>query len=255
MSRLPNALGLLGLALVPAGAVALAWRADAGRRHLRASRLHRVMVETLLNALSAGDPVTGRHSRRVADLSDTLAAAFPMSREERATLRVAALLHDMGKIEDDIFHVVHQPRKLSAEDRRKVNTHPHESAHILEPLERLHPGITRIVESHHECWNGGGYPNGVTAEEIPLGARIISVADVFDALTQPRAYHEPLPVEEALAEIGKEAGSRFDPAVAERLRDPQVRRRWAEIARAGLAEEARAEVKEEDIATVEPAST
>jgi putative nucleotidyltransferase with HDIG domain len=229
MSRVPYALGLLGLSLVPATAIGLAWRLDAQRRHRRASRLHRVMVQALLNALSAGDPVTARHSRRVADLTDALAATFPMSRRERATLRVAALLHDMGKIEDDIFHVVHQPHKLNEEDRGKIRKHPHESAHILRPLERLHPGLARIVESHHECWAGGGYPSGAAGEEIPLGARIISVADVFDAMTQARAYRPALEPEAALAEIRQGAGSRFDPDVVRRLEGPAVLKRWREI--------------------------
>lgn len=228
--------GLVGAA-GGAAAVAFAWRADARWRRRENAKLHRALVELLLNALSAGDPVTERHSRRVADLSDVLFARYGFSKKDHATLRLAALLHDMGKIDDKFFHILHSCQSLSEGDREKIREHPHESADILEPLEEVHPGISRIVEAHHECWDGRGYPQGLEKEEIPLGARIISVADVFDALTQPRAYHEPLSVEEALDEIRSGAGSRFDPSVVDRVEQPAVLEQWAEIARLGRAEE------------------
>lgn len=221
-----------GLIAVGSGALLYRWRE-------RNSRLHRVLIDVLLNALTAGDAVTARHSRRVADLTDALVESLCLDRTERATLRVAALLHDMGKIDDQFFHIVHQPQRLGPEERHRIEGHPHESAHILRPLEPIHPGITRIVESHHECWSGAGYPSELSGEEIPLAARAITLADVFDALTQPRAYHEPMSVEAAIGELKAESGSRFDPDLVRRLDDPAVRSRWSEIASRGREAEQR----------------
>ena len=228
--------GLSG-ALGGGALVSLAWRAETRWRRREAARMHRALVELLLNALSAGDPVTERHSRRVADLTDALALTYGISRGQHSTLRLAALLHDMGKIDDRFFHTLHSCEPLSAEERRKMNEHPGQSADILQPLESIHPGISQIVEAHHECWDGNGYPKRLKGEEIPLEARIISAADVFDALTQPRAYREPLPTEVALEEIRKGSGSRFDPEVVERLQQPEVLSRWIEITQDGLREE------------------
>lgn len=232
----------LGAALVTAGALGAGWTLDALRRDRYAGRMHRATVELLLNALEADDALTDRHSRRVANLADALGAPLRRRREERATLRLAALLHDMGKIDDRFFHIVHSREPLTAEQRAEIEHHPHESAHILRPLEQIHPGIMRIVASHHECWDGSGYPNGAAAEEIPLEARIIALADVFDAMTQRRAYREPGTTDEALEELRRGSGSRFDPGLVRLLlRNRAVRDRWAKIARRGRAEEAEEE--------------
>ncbi len=226
---------------IAAGSAWAAYKVGRSRERRNAARLHRILVEVLLNALSAGDPITGRHSRRVADLTDVLAEGRGLSRRERATLRVAALLHDMGKIDDRFFHIVHSRDPLSDRERSRIESHPHESAYILEPLEDTHPGISSVVASHHECWNGTGYPEGRAGEEIPLAARFISMADVFDAMTQPRAYREPLEPEEALGILCEDSGTKFDPATVALLEQPGLRQRWLDIARDGRVVEERAQ--------------
>jgi HD-GYP domain-containing protein (c-di-GMP phosphodiesterase class II) len=236
----------LGAALAGAGLLALAWGLDAQRRERAAHMLHRRMVELLLNTLTAGDPVTARHSRRVADLSYALAVAIRMPRRERHTLRVAALLHDMGKLDDRFFHIVHSRKPLTDEERARIQYHPHESAHILAPLEPNHPGLREIVSSHHECWNGDGYPRGLAGEQIPLGARIIAVADAFDAMTQPRKYRGALSVPDALAEVRRDAGTHFDPALVRALREPALVERWTEIAERGVFAERPRQPDEEE---------
>jgi putative nucleotidyltransferase with HDIG domain len=227
-------LGPVGAALAAAAAVSVAWLLDAMRRERVAAQLHRDMVDILLNALTAGDPVTARHSRRVADLSYALAQAVGMQGSELATLRIAALLHDMGKIDDRFFHIIHSRKPLTKEQRGEIKNHPHESAHILAPLETEHPGIQRIVSSHHECWDGSGYPRGLEQTEIPLAARIISLADAFDAMTQPRKYRDALPMETALSELSKGSGSQFDPALVDVVSTAPVRDVWQQVAHRDL---------------------
>ncbi|HEX8905991.1 MAG TPA: HD domain-containing phosphohydrolase [Longimicrobiaceae bacterium] len=226
------------VALAAAGAVGAGWAIDALRRQRSARMMHRRLVELLLNALTADDPMTARHSRRVADLSYALAQTCGgLSRREMATLRVAALLHDMGKIDDRFFLIVHSRKRLSEEQRAEIKHHPHQSAAILGPLEGMHPGIQHIVSSHHECWDGSGYPCGIAREEIPLAARIIALADVFDALTQPRTYKDGMSVEEALEKLDEGAGRQFDPNLVELIESSPVLERWTEIARKGQEDE------------------
>jgi putative nucleotidyltransferase with HDIG domain len=213
------------------GALAALWSRDAAARSRESARLHRTMVEVLLNALSAGDEFTALHCRRVAELTDSFATICGMDRERRATLRVAALLHDMGKIDDEFFDIVHGTNRLTDEERKRIEEHPHQSAEILEPLDPFHPGLSRIVGSHHERWDGHGYPEGLRGPEIPLDSRIISVADVFDALTHRRRYKEPSTVESALAEIRDCAGHRFDPGIVAQLEQPGVMEEWRRIAK------------------------
>ncbi len=232
--------GLLSLTL----AGTAGWAAGRQREQRRSARFHRSVVDVLLNVLSAGDPITARHSQRVANLTNAVAERLGVGEPERATLRIGALLHDMGKIDDRFFHIVHSRDPLTDEQRNRIEHHPHESAHILKPLDQTHPGLTVVVASHHECWNGSGYPKGRAGEEIPLAARIISLADVFDAMTQPRAYRDPLSTEEAFALLRSDAGSKFDPALVALLDDPAVRDRWTRIARRGRAIEQRTQSTE-----------
>src|SRR5690606_13366618 len=174
--------GGLVAAVITFGLTGAAWGLDGRRRSRRAALVHRTMVELLLNTLCAGDSDTAHHSRRVADLTDVLARTFRLNREARARLRVGALLHDLGKLDGEVAPLVQSDQRLDDRERRVVRRHTLESADILQPLESIHPGISLIVESHHEHWDGSGYPQGLASAQIPLESRIISVADVFDAL-------------------------------------------------------------------------
>ena len=230
----------LGPALAVGGVASAAWRWSARRRAMRDTALHRVLVELLLNALSAGDASTERHSRRVAALADALHTTYEPTRAAHATLRLGALLHDMGKIDDRFFAIVHGRERLTEAQRSDMTAHPAESARILEPLEPFHPGIMTIVRSHHERWDGEGYPNGLAGADIPLAARVITAADVFDAITQPRGYKAGRPFEDGLEELRRGSGSLFDPDVVERVQRPEIVARWHAIYESGRAEEERA---------------
>jgi len=229
----------LGSALA-AGVTGAAWRWSARRRARRDTALHRVLIELLLNALSAGDASTERHSRRVAALADALYTTYQPRRAAHATLRLGALLHDMGKIDDRFFAIVHGRERLTPAQRTHMTGHPAESARILEPLEPFHPGIMSIVRSHHERWDGEGYPGRLVGPEIPLAARVITAADVFDAITQARGYKAGRPFEEGIEEIRRGSGSLFDPDVVERVQRSEILARWRAIYEAGRIEEASA---------------
>ena len=229
----------LGPALA-AGVTSAAWRWSARRHARRDAALHRVLVELLLNALSAGDATTERHSRRVAALADALHTTYEPTRAEHAMLRIAALLHDMGKIDDRFFAIVHSRERLTPAQRAEMTGHPAESARILEPLEPFHTGVTNTVRSHHERWDGEGYPSGIVGADIPLASRVITAADVFDAITQPRGYKTGRTFAEGIEELRRGCGSIFDPEVVERVQRPEILTRWRAIYQAGCLEEANA---------------
>src|SRR5690554_2354880 len=129
----------LGAAAV-IGSAAAAWTAATCLSRQRTALVHRTMVQLLLNTLCAGDPSTGRHSRRVAALTDVIGRSYRLGTEARARLHVGALLHDLGKLDDHISVLVHSDHQLSGGERSRVREHSDQSADILEPLERIHPG-------------------------------------------------------------------------------------------------------------------
>src|SRR5690348_4668252 len=137
------------------------------------------MLTELAEALEAGDPYTRNHSRRVARYASMVAERLGLSAEEVDRIRTAAMVHDVGKVRTPI-EVLHKPGRLTEEEYAIIKAHPVDGAHLVEALgdDRL----TAIVRHHHERLDGRGYPDGLSGEEIPLGARIIAVADTFDAI-------------------------------------------------------------------------
>lgn len=174
------------------------------------------MLERLARASESRDDDTGTHTQRVGELSAALARAAGVPEERCALIRRAATLHDIGKIgiPDGILL---KPGKLTTEEFAHMKTHTKIGAGILGgsrfPMLQLAEEITLY---HHEKWDGNGY-YGLAGEEIPLAARIVSIADVFDVLTHSRPYKEAWPVEKALAEIEAQKGRMFDPRLADLL--------------------------------------
>ncbi|HUU33417.1 MAG TPA: HD-GYP domain-containing protein [Vicinamibacterales bacterium] len=173
------------------------------------------VIGTLAAALDARDPYTAGHSQRVASLSVLIAEAMGMAAPERETLRLGALLHDIGKIGINDT-VLRKPSRLTNEEFDHIKLHPVLGARILQPLAFLHPHIP-VVELHHERPDGRGYPHGLSGDATPLAARIVHVADAFDAMTSARAYRRALPASHAIAELRQHAGTDFDPLVAEAM--------------------------------------
>ncbi len=168
-------------------------------------------IRGLASAIDKMDRYTSGHSERVANYAHVLAIKLGMDEGRQEIVRQSALMHDIGKIGCVIN--LNKPGKLSQAEYDVFKQHPDYGRDILEPIAFLHPLIPG-VHLHHERWDGHGYPLGLKAAEIPVIARIISVADTYDAMTSDRAYRKALPNEVAVNEIERCAGSQFDPDVA-----------------------------------------
>ena len=179
-------------------------------RHLY-QRTQRAISQSLLglaNALEAKDPYTRGHSQRVSALGRQLAEAVGLSAREADVIAQAGLLHDIGKIGVP-ESVLGKPGRLDPDEWELMRRHPVLGAQIVAPFEFFAAGSI-IVRHHHERWDGSGYPDGLRGAAIPLGARIVAVADVYDALTSTRPYREALPHHVAIEHIVGEAGRTLD---------------------------------------------
>lgn len=168
-------------------------------------------INAIMDALDSKDSYTLGRSRRVAFYTSKIIAAMDLNKTEKATIELAALLHDIGMIgvQEDILHKV---EKLTDEEREEIRKHVFYSVKILEDIKQLDK-VTDIIRYHHEFYNGAGYPFGIKGEEIPLGARIIAIADAYDSLVSFRPYREGLTPEEALKIIEEKRGEQFDPKI------------------------------------------
>lgn len=170
-------------------------------------------VNTLTAALEAKDPYTRGHSQRVATSAAAIAAEMGLPPEQVEQIRLASLLHDIGKIATP-EHILRKRGSLSAEERLIVNQHAERGAAILREMRPFRP-LVDLVLHHQESYDGTGYPDGLAGEAIPLGARIIRVADTFDALVSDRPYRRGKSLTEAVEEVRRMAGTTLDPAVVE----------------------------------------
>ncbi len=172
-------------------------------------------VTSLANAIDAKSPWTKGHSERVMRTAAGIAREMGLSEQEIERVRLAGLLHDIGKI-GVIEAVLEKPESLSEDEFPPLRLHPEKGVAILSPIDQLQEVLPGILY-HHERYDGTGYPRGLKGKKIPLEARIVTVADAFDAIISERPYKRAYSVAEALAELRKCAGSQFDPAVVENL--------------------------------------
>ncbi len=178
--------------------------------------LHLRTIEALATAIEAKDECTGDHLRRVQVYSLELAKHLGLSSDEVNALQAASILHDIGKLAVPDY-IISKPGKLTPDEFDKMKVHTVVGAEILEQVAFPY-AVAPIVRSHHEKWDGSGYPDGLKAEDIPIGARILSAVDCLDALASDRQYRRALPLEEAMDYVAGLAGKSFDPQVVDILK-------------------------------------
>lgn len=183
------------------------------------------LLDLMVAAIEARDPYTSGHSKRVARASKTIASALGLKAEQVERVEVAALLHDVGKIDEQFARVLAKEGRLTPEEWAIMKRHPVRSAELVGLLSSL-KDIVPAVRHHHENWDGTGYPDNLKGDSIPLASRIIMFADTLDAITTDRPYRKKLTVEEARAEFIKFRGKQFDPWICDRVVSQQV---WSEL--------------------------
>jgi HD-GYP domain-containing protein (c-di-GMP phosphodiesterase class II) len=207
---------LLLLPLLCVFAVFAAERRARLSQALELSRAYRGTTLLLGDVLEADDEYTGVHSQGVVGLSVAVADEMGLSPSERRRVEFGALLHDVGKIAVP-KHIINKPGPLTDDEWVVIKTHTIEGQRMLDRVGGLLSDVGRIVRSSHERWDGGGYPDGLAGDAIPLGATIVSCCDAFNAMTTDRPYRPARSLEEARAELQAGSGTQFNPAVVEVL--------------------------------------
>lgn len=192
------------------------------------AQLHLRTIEALALAIEAKDSTTGDHLQRVRVYATEIGREIGLSVKELDALQAAALLHDIGKLAVP-EHIISKPGRLTPEEFEKMKIHPLVGAEILEEVKFPYP-VVPIVRAHHEKWDGSGYPFGLAGEEIPIGARILSVVDCLDALASDRQYRRALPLDQAMEIVNAESGKSFDPVIVDIMR-----RRYVELEKMAIA--------------------
>jgi putative two-component system response regulator len=211
---------LIGSALSVAAAVGLALVERHARR--RAERLAAALSETVLNAIDAMDAETGAHVRRVARYALLLARAARVSEADRRAIERVALFHDIGKVDEAVFDIIRENTSLTPDERQAVATHPDRGAAVLQPLADFYPELAGAVAAHHERWDGTGYPRGLRGSAIPFPARVVALADTFDAITHRRRYIQARGVAAAVDVIREGRGRQFDPSLVDLMLAPDT---------------------------------
>ncbi|HTS87359.1 MAG TPA: HD-GYP domain-containing protein [Gemmatimonadales bacterium] len=190
----------------------------------------RELLDLMVKAIEARDPYTSGHSVRVATLARIIAQESKMPAQEVEQVYTAAVLHDVGKIHEEFAPLLRKDSKLTPEETALLQTHAVKSAELVGIISSFRGAIQDAVRSHHERWDGGGYPDGIAGEDIPLGARIIMISDTTDAMTTDRPYRKRLPIEAVVAELQKYRGTQFDPRLVDLvINSIAIRRVMAEL--------------------------
>jgi putative nucleotidyltransferase with HDIG domain len=186
------------------------------RKSLELGRAYRGTALLLRDLLEEDDEYTGRHTEDVVGLTVSVAERMGLDEDTRRSAELGALLHDIGKIAvpDEI---INKPGPLNDEEWAIMKTHTVEGERMLQQVGGLLSSVGVVVRASHERWDGGGYPDGLAGEAIPVAARIISACDAFNAMTTDRSYRKALPLEVAIAELHANSGTQFAPDVVEAL--------------------------------------
>lgn len=200
---------LRGAAMVLVGGVTGALTTALMQRVDELERLNEETIFAFVRAIDARDPYTARHSEKVAAYAVRLARALGLPPADCERIHLSGMLHDVGKVALE-RSILHKPGALTPEEWEQVREHPARSAHILGAVQRFAEYIPG-ARHHHERYDGRGYPDGLAGRAIPLDARILAVADAYDAMTSDRSYRPALPHHEAIQRLQQDAGTQFDP--------------------------------------------
>jgi signal transduction histidine kinase len=179
-------------------------------------RVNQELLELMVKAIEARDPYTSGHSRRVAHFSQLIARAIGLGGQQVERVRIAALLHDVGKIHEIYAPLLQKPEKLTPAEWEVMQGHPIKSAELVMTVSHL-ADIVLPVRHHHENWDGSGYPDGLAGEQIPLASRIVLFADTIDAMTTDRPYRKALGEAKVRSELIKYRAKQFDPYICDKL--------------------------------------
>ncbi len=218
-------LQVLGLLLV---IVPLFFVRHAHHANLQLEQTNRDLLDLMVKSIEARDPYTSGHSVRVAMYAKALARALNLPSKEVEQIETAALLHDVGKIHEDYAPILRKSGKLTPSEKLLMHSHPARSADLVATISSLQGYVEHCVRHHHEHYDGGGYPDGLAGDRIPIGARIVMIADTSDAMTTDRSYREALNYDRLLAELERYSGSQFDPALVTAFRRCRPIRRIVE---------------------------
>lgn len=184
---------------------------------LRLQQANRDLLEMMVKAIETRDPYTSGHSRRVAVMARRVAELLRLPSRVAESIETAALLHDIGKIEADYTEIIRKPGQLSNEERRRIQAHATRGAELIKSLSSFKNDVVAAVHHHHERYDGRGYPDGLSGEAIPLGARIIMICDAVDAMLSDRPYRGALSVGDVQEQLQLGKGTQFDPWIISRL--------------------------------------
>lgn len=179
-------------------------------------RVNQELLELMVKAIEARDPYTSGHSRRVAHFSQLIARAIGLGNQQVERVRIAALLHDVGKIHEIYAPLLQKPEKLTPAEWEVMQGHPIKSAELVMTVSHL-ADVVLPVRHHHENWDGSGYPDGLAGEQIPLASRIVLFADTIDAMTTDRPYRKALGEPQVRSELIKYRAKQFDPYICDKL--------------------------------------
>jgi HD-GYP domain-containing protein (c-di-GMP phosphodiesterase class II) len=197
-------------------AATLVWVHKLYQTNQALTRLSSELLEMMVTAIEARDPYTSGHSRRVSRMGMEIARSMGLPERTVARIGVAGLLHDVGKIHEKYASILQKPDRLTKDEWLLMKEHPADGEALVAKVSALHD-ILPAVRHHHERWDGGGYPDGLRGDAIPVMARVLTFADTIDAMTSTRPYRRGLTQQEVHDEILRCAGQQFDPTIAKTL--------------------------------------